>query len=106
MQIYNENCHHLINTNSLINSNKSRSTFKELNYFNYELCRTVYFYKSYGSLFGFIRLMLTLSSYTYKSYMFTFMMYKFNHKEYEYIIQICNSVNYYICNYVKILLKF
>ena len=70
-----KNCHHLLNTNSLINSNKSRSTFKELNYFNYELCRTVYFYKSYGSLFGFIRLMLTLSSYTYKSYMLTFMMY-------------------------------
>lgn len=82
-----------VSTSSIISSNKSKETFKELNVFNYELMRTVYFYKCYW-VFSLLFLIYKIlcGSYMYKSYMFSFMVYNLIVKEirliYKYLILI------------------
>lgn len=65
--------HSLLNTKSILN--KQVSTFKFLNYFNYELIKTTYCYQSYGALCGLIYFLSILRNFRYKTYMLSFMLY-------------------------------
>lgn len=67
--------HQQINMNSLVSCGKEKKAFKSINHFNYEMMKTTFFYKCYGSVIGLFKVLLEIKNYNYKTYMLTFFVY-------------------------------